>query len=108
MDDDSEKKKTKGTKKAVIKGGLTFENYKDCFFNGKTILKKQQRFKSDYHKVYTEEVSKTALSSKDDKRFDGVTTYSHRTNAFKKCESEMMISREVLSKYMQIVHFMMK
>ena len=51
MDDDSEKKKTKGTKKTVIKGGLTFENYKGCFFNGKTILKKQQRFKSDYHKV---------------------------------------------------------
>ena len=51
MDDGSEKKKAKGTKKALIKGGLTFENYKDCFFNGKTILKKQQRFKSDYHKV---------------------------------------------------------
>ena len=29
MDDDSEKKKAKGKEKAVIKDGLTFENYKD-------------------------------------------------------------------------------
>ena len=108
MDDDNEKKKAKGTKKVVMKGGHTFEIYNDCLFNGKTILKKQQRFKSDYHKVYTEDVSKTALSSKDDKRLDGVTTYSHRTNAFKLGESEMMISRDVLSKYTEIVHFMMK
>ena len=64
MDDDNEKKKAKGTKKVVMKGGHTFENYKDCLFNGKTILKKQQRFNSDYHKVYTEEVSKTALTAK--------------------------------------------
>ena len=108
MDDDSEKKKAKWKEKAVIKDGLTFENYKDWFFNGKAILKEQQRLKSYYHKVYTEEVSKTALSSKDDKRFDRVTTYSHRTNAFKVGESEMMISRDFLAKYMQIVHFMMK
>ena len=33
-----------------------FKNYKDCLFNGGIILKSQQRFKSDHHKVYTEEV----------------------------------------------------
>ena len=33
-----------------------FENYKDWLFNGEVILKLQQRFKSDHHKVYTEEV----------------------------------------------------
>ena len=46
------------------------------------ILKSQQRFKSDHHKVYTEEVNKIALSSDDDKRlqtFDGIETYSYRT-----------------------------
>ena len=70
-----------------------FENYKDCLFNGEVILKSQQRFKSDHHKVYTEEVNKIALSSDDDKRlqtFDRVTTYPYGTNAFKVCESEML------------------
>ena len=43
MDDDSEHKKTKGTKKCVIKIRLMFENYTDCLFNDKTILKLQQR-----------------------------------------------------------------
>ena len=42
------------------------------------ILKSQQSFKSNHHKVYTEEVNKIALSSDDDKRlqaFHRVTTY---------------------------------
>ena len=61
-----------------------FENYKDCLFNDKTILKSQQRFKSDYHNVYTEQIKKIALSSNDDKRlqiFDNIT-YPYRINAF--------------------------
>ena len=56
-----------------------FENYKYCLFNAEAILKSQQRFKSDHHKVYTEEVNKIALSSDDDKglqTFNRVTTYS--------------------------------
>ena len=35
MDDGSEKKKPKGTKKCIIKRELMFENYRDCLFNGK-------------------------------------------------------------------------
>ena len=93
MNDDSEKKKAKGIKKCVIKRRLMFENYKNSFFNNKTILKSQIRFKSNHHNVYTEEVNKIALNSNDDKRlqaFDRVTTYPHGTNAFKVCESEML------------------
>ena len=72
-DDDYDKKKiinkkAKGTKKCVIKRELMFENYKDSLFNVKIILKSQQRFRSDHHRVYTEEVNKIALSSNDDKR----------------------------------------
>ena len=51
-------------------------------FNGEVILKSQQRFKSDHHKVYTEEVNKIALSSDDDKRlqtFDAIETYPYGT-----------------------------
>ena len=99
--DDSEVKKAKGTKKCVIKRELMFENYKDCLFNGEVILKSQQRFKSDHHKVYTEEVNKIALSSNDDKRlqtFDGIETYPYGTNGFKVCESEMMTVRGLFVK----------
>ena len=39
MDDDSEKTKAKGTKKCVIKRILKFNDYKDCLFNDKVILK---------------------------------------------------------------------
>ena len=69
-----------------------FENYKDSLFNDKIILKSQQRFKSDHHRVYTEEVNKIALRCDDDKRiqtFDKVTTYPYRTNDFKVCENEI-------------------
>ena len=67
-----------------------FKNYKDFLFNDKIILKSQQRFKSNHHNVYTEEVNKIALSSNDDKRlqrFDKVTTYQHGANAVEVCES---------------------
>ena len=101
MDDDSEVKKSKGTKKCVIKPGIMFENYTDCLFNDKMILKSQQIFKSDHHKVYIEEVNKIALSSNDDKRletFNNVTTYPYGTNALKVCESEMMTRKDLLVK----------
>ena len=78
-----------------------FENYKDCLFNGETILKSQQRFKSDHRKVYTEQVNKIALSSDDDKRlqtFNRVTTYPYGTPAVKVCENEMMVVRDFLVK----------
>ena len=53
MDDASEHKKAKGTKRCVIKCRLMFENYKGCLFNENNIFKKQQRFKSYYHDMYT-------------------------------------------------------
>ena len=72
-DDDYDKtqitnKKAKETKKCIIKPELMFENYKDCLFNDGAILKSQQRFKRNHHKVCTEEVNKIPLSSDDDKR----------------------------------------
>ena len=90
MDVDSEHKKAKGTRKCIIKRRLMVKNYKDCLFNDKTILKSQQRFKSDCHNVYTEQINKIALSSDDDKRLQTftITTYPYGTNAFKVCEYE--------------------
>ena len=54
-----------------------FENYKDCLFNGEVILKSQQRFKSDHHKVYTKEVNKIPLNSDDGKRFKHLMGLNH-------------------------------
>ena len=72
MEDGSEHKKAKGTKKCMIIRELMFENYKDSLFNDKIIPKSQQR---------------------DDKRiqtFDKVTMYPYGTNAFEVRESEML------------------
>ena len=82
-------KKSKGTKKCGIKRELMFENYANCLLNDKIILKSQQRFKSDYHKVYKEQVNKIAVTSNDDKRLqthDKIKTYPYGTNAFKVSE----------------------
>ena len=57
-------------------------------------MRSQLRFKSDHHNVHTEEINKIALNSSDNKRlqtFDGITTYPYGANAFKVCESEMMV-----------------
>ena len=99
MDDDSEVKKSKGTKKYIIKRKFMLENYKDCLLNNKILLKSQQSFKGDYHNVYTEESNKIALSSNDDKRLqtsDRIKTYPYGTNAFKVCESEMLNSKKFI------------
>ena len=99
MEDSSEHKKAKATKKGVIKNELKLKDYKDSLFNNEIILKSQQRFKSDHHRVYTEEVNKIVLSSNDDKRiktFDRVTTYPYGTNTFKVCESEMLVKKKAI------------
>ena len=67
LDDNTEKKRAKGTKKCVIKRRLKFDDYTDSLFNNKTILRLQQRFKSDHHTIHTEEINKAAITSNDDK-----------------------------------------
>ena len=102
--DNSEVKKSKRTKNCVLKREGIFWNYKDCLFNNKIILKSQQRFKSDHHNVYTEEINKIALSSNDDKRLqtsDRIKTYPYGTNAFKVCESEMLMVKDLFFEKLQ-------
>ena len=73
-----EMKKAKRTKKCVIKKMLKFEDYKKCLFDNEPMFKSQQRFKSENHEVYTENINKIALSSNDDKRIvasDRITSY---------------------------------
>ena len=100
MDDDIEKKKAKRTKKCIIKRKIKLDDYTDSLFNNKTILRSQQRFKSDHHTVHTEEINKAAITSNDDKRlqtYHKIATYPQGTSVFKVCESEMI----ALKKYIQ-------
>ena len=48
------------------------ENHKEFIKNNKSILKIQQRFKSESNNVFTEEINKIALSSNDDKRMQSI------------------------------------
>ena len=94
-------------KKVCNKTKTHVSKLQDCLFNNKTIYRSQERFKSYNHDVYTGEVNKTALSSNDHKSLqtsDKVTTYPYGKNAFKVCESEIMIVRDLfVKKYDEIV-----
>ena len=71
-------------------------DYKKCLVNNDITLKSQQRFKSEAHNVYTEEINKIALSSNIDKRlqtFDIVTSCPYDASVGKVGE------RKLLSKY---------
>ena len=57
----------------------------DSLFNDKILLRSQQRFKNDHHRIYTEEVNKIALSSNGNKTIqthDKITTYPYGANIF--------------------------
>ena len=78
--DFTELKKAKGTKKCVAKKMLRFSDYKNCLFSNGKVLKSQQRFKSENHSVYTENINKIALSCDDDKRIvavDGISSHPY-------------------------------
>ena len=79
-EDNVELKKAKGTKKCIINKILNFNDYKNCLFDNRKVLRSQQRFKSENHSVYTENINKIALSCNDDKRFvatDGIESYPY-------------------------------
>ena len=72
----SESKKCKGIKKCVIKKMISFEDYKNCLFNGNQFYRSQLLFRYLKHKVRTLQVNKLALSRDNDKCIttDGTTS----------------------------------
>ena len=69
----------------------------DSLFNEEVIIRSQQRFRSDHHRVYYEEVNKIVLSSNEDKRlqtFDKVTTFPYGTPAIKVCELDILLNEK--------------
>ena len=94
LDNNVKKKKAKGTKKCVIKCRIKFDDYTDSLFDNKTILRLQQRLKSDDHTIFTENISKAAITCNDDKRlqtYNKITTYPYGTEV---CERERLSLRK--------------
>ena len=113
-DDNDESKRAKCAKKYVIKTKPKFENYKYCLEatqlgnktiypnnnkidaktliqnhkefikNNKIILKSQQRFKSERHNVFNEEIHKVTLSLNHDKRIESIDSIETFVNGTKK------------------------
>ena len=57
------------------------------------MLQSQQRFKSEAHNVYAEDMNKILRSSNDDKKlqtYDRITSYPYATSAGKLCKTEML------------------
>ena len=59
---------------------IDINSIKGFIKNNKSIVKIQQRFKSERHNVFTEEINKIALSSNDDKIMQSID--SIQTNAY--------------------------
>ena len=75
IDKEVEEKRCKGTKKCVVAEGLTFDDYKTCLFDGKTVYREQMLFENKKHEVYT--VNKHKMNRDNDKRVvqaGGITT----------------------------------
>ena len=83
MNDGKANKKCKGVKKAVVKNSITFENYKDCLFNGVTHRARFNTLRSRRHEITTECITKVALSANDDKRCVIPNDPEHRTLALR-------------------------
>ena len=126
------KTKKQETQKCVIKRKLKFKDYKSCLEaaqienkinhleknkivvdclkedqnefikNNKLILKTQQRFRSEKHNVFTEEINKIALSSNDDKRMqsiDSIETYAYGMNKDLVCKKEEIKCKNIIKRY---------
>jgi ribosomal protein L31E len=76
----NEEHKCKGIKKSVISKDLSTALYKEILFNRQNYKVNQNGFRSHKHQIFTEQISKIALSANDDKCFitnNNVITYTH-------------------------------
>ena len=70
--------------------------------NNKLILKTQQRFKSERHNVFTEEINKIALSSNDNKRMqsiDLIEAFPYETSKDLVSEKEEIKCNNIIKRY---------
>ena len=84
------------------KNKIDIDSIKEFIKNKKSILKTQQRFKSERHNVFTEEINKVALSSNDDKRMqsiDLIETYPYGTNKDLVSDKEEIKCNNIIKRY---------
>ena len=75
---------------------------KEFIKTNKLILKAEQRFRSEKHNVFTEEINKIALSSNDDKRMqsiDLIETYAYGMGKYLVSEKEEIKCNNVIKRY---------
>ena len=75
---------------------------KEFIKTNKLILKAEQRFRSEKHNVFTEEINKIALSSNDDKRMqsiDLIETYICGTSKDLVSEKEEIKCNNIIKRY---------
>ena len=125
IDDGNEDKTAKGIKTCVIKRKLEFKDYlkasqlknkinhlekmklaqivlrsfEEHIKNNKLTLKTLQRFKSEGHNVFIEEIGKIALSSNYDKRMQSI----HLTETYGNRTSRDLLSEKEIIKYKNII-----
>ena len=122
-------KKQKEQKICVIKGKIKYEDYKNCLeaaqiankinhleenkfdvdslkeFIKTIILKTKQRFWSEKHNAFTEEINEIALSSNDDKRIiaiDSVETCAHGTSKDLVYKKEEIKCNNIMKQYKNV------
>ena len=78
------------------------ENHQKFIKNNKSILKIQQRFKSERHNVFTGEINKIALSSNDDKRMQTIhliEIYAYGTSKDLVSDKEEIKCNNIMKQY---------
>ena len=78
--DGDEFKKCKSVKNYVVNKEITLNDYKTCLVSGRQRMRPVNVIRSHHHKVFPEQVNKTALSPDDDKRIilpDRINTLAH-------------------------------
>ena len=78
------------------------KNQTEFIKNNKLFLKTQHRFKSKRHKVFTEEINKTALSSNDEKRMQSIDlkeTYAYGTSKDLLSEKEVTTCNNITKRF---------
>ena len=78
------------------------DSFKEIIKYNKLILKTRQRFKSERHNVFTEEINKIALSSNYDKRMqsiDSTESYAYRMNKDLVWKKEKIKCNNIIKQY---------
>ena len=81
---------------------MALKNHKEFIKNNKSILKTQQKFKSERHNGFSAEIKKIALGSNDDKKMpsiDSIKTYAYGTSKDLVSEKEEIKCNNIIKRY---------